>query len=202
MKEIKELFDRWIRHWYSNYDVFDDFLNVAIISVINLNKNNPEYEENEEKYKKIIQKYDWDVEMFSKLLACFVKKMEETKDTLKDWIWEYFMQEVSHGEHWQYFTPDHIAHLCAETTISKLTEEKKSPTYMDCACWSSRMLLQAQRIKRGKSYGTDIDRGCVLMSVFNHLFYWLQGVFTVWNTLMNEMREVFEVIPPFIYHKN
>lgn len=201
MKEIKELFDRWIRHWYSNYDVFDDFLNVAIISVINLNKNNPEYEENEEKYKKIIQKYDWDVEMFSKLLACFVKKMEETKDTLKDWIWEYFMQEVSHGEHWQYFTPDHIAHLCAETTISELTEEKKFPSYMDCACWSSRMLLQAQRIKRGKSYGTDIGRRCVLMSVFNHLFYWLQGVFTVWNTLMNEMREVFEVIPPFIYHK-
>jgi hypothetical protein len=37
--------------------------------------------------------------MFSKILACFVKKMEETQETLKDWIGQYFMEVVSHGEH-------------------------------------------------------------------------------------------------------
>lgn len=201
MKEIKELFERWIKHWYSPTDVFDDFLNVTILSIIDINKTE-EYEENEKTYERIIKKYGGDVEMFSKILACFVKKMEETQETLKDRIGQYFMEVVSHGEHWQFFTPDHIAHLCAETTISKMTEEKKFPSYMDCACGSSRMLLQAQRIKRGKSYGTDIDRRCVLMSVFNHLFYGLIGCFTVWNALMNERREVFEVMPPFIYHKS
>ena len=201
MKEIQKLFRKWLSHWYSPYDVFDDFLNVVILSVINVNINNPEFEENEEKYKKIIDKYNGDIEMFSSLLWCFIDKMEHTKDTLKDRIGEYFMLEVSHGEHGQYFTPDHIANLCAETTISKITEEKEFPSYMDCACGSSRMLLQAQRIKRGKSYGIDIDRRCILMSVFNHLFYGLYWVFTVWNTLANETREVFEVMPPFVYHK-
>lgn len=202
MKEIQKLFWRWLKYGYSPYDVFDDFLDVAIISVINVNRYNPEFEENEKKYETIIKKYDWDVEMFSSLLWCFIDKMEHTKDTLKDRIGEYFMLEVSHGEHGQYFTPDHIAELCARSTITKETQEKEFPSYMDCACWSSRMLLQAQRIKRGKSYWIDIDRRCVLMSVFNHVFYWLHGEFTVWNSLMNERKEVFEVKPPFVYHIN
>lgn len=200
MKEIKELFDKGISHGYSPTDVFDDFLNLTIISIININKNNDEFEENEKTFQRIIKKYDWDMGMFSKILACFVKKMEETKDSFKDWIWEYFMQVVSHGEHGQFFTPDHIANLCSKVALDKL-EESKFPSYMDCACGSSRMLLQAQQVKRGKSYGTDIDRRCVLMSAFNHFFYGLVGQFTVWNTLMNERREVFEVMPPFIYHK-
>jgi hypothetical protein len=37
--------------------------------------------------------------MFSKILACFVNKMEKTKETLKDRIGQYFMEVVSHGEH-------------------------------------------------------------------------------------------------------
>lgn len=196
MKQIKEMFEKWIQHGFSPYDVFDDFLRISVISLINLNKNNPEFEENEKEFQRIAKKYDGDIEMFSKILSCFVDKMETTKETLKDWIWEYFMQEISHGEHGQFFTPDHIAWFIADATI----KEKNFPSYMDCACWSSRLLLQAQRKKRWKSYGVDIDRRCILMSVFNHYFYWLVGEFMVWNALMNEKKEVFEVMPPFIYH--
>lgn len=197
MKEIKELFERGIRHWYSPIDVFNDFLNITIISIININKDNDRFEENEKTYKKIIDKYNWDVEMFSKILACFVDKMEQTKDTFKDWIWEYFMQEITHWEHGQFFTPDHLANLCSDVAINQ--EDKKFPSYMDCACGSWRMLLQAQGKKRGKSYWTDIDRRCILMAVFNHFFYGLVGEFTVWNALTDERKEVYEVMPPFIY---
>lgn len=198
MKQIKELFEKWIQHGFSPYDVFDDFLRISVISLINLNKNNPEFEENEKEFQRIAKKYDGDIEMFSKILSCFVDKMETTKETLKDWIWEYFMQEISHGEHGQFFTPDHIAWFMSKITINP--DEQKTPSYMDCACWSSRTLLQAQRGKRWKSFGVDIDRRCILMSVLNHYFYWLVGWFMVWNTLTNEKKEVFEVIPPFIYH--
>ena len=124
MKQIKELFEKWIQHGFSPYDVFDDFLRISVISLINLNKNNPEFEENEKEFQRIAKKYDGDIEMFSKILSCFVDKMETTKDTLKDWIWEYFMQEISHGEHWQFFTPDHIAWFIADATI----KEKNFPS--------------------------------------------------------------------------
>jgi type I restriction-modification system DNA methylase subunit len=198
MKRIKELFENWIKHGFSHYDVFDDFLNITILSVINLNKWNKEFEENEKDFQRIVKKYNWDIELFSKILACFIDRMQETKETLKDWIWDYFMQEVSHGEHWQFFTPDHIAWFMSKITINQ--EEQQAPSYMDCACWSSRTLLQAQKGKRWKSYWIDIDKRCVLMSVFNHYFYWLRWEFILWNALMNEMKEVFQVLPPFIYH--
>jgi hypothetical protein len=37
--------------------VFDDFLNVTILSIIDINKTE-EYEENEKTYERIIKKYD------------------------------------------------------------------------------------------------------------------------------------------------
>lgn len=191
-------FERWLYQslceWLSMNTAFTTFLEIVIISVLNIN---PMYEwserwkEREERYKMLINTWK-DKTIPATMLSDLVQLMQENHKEKKDIIWEMYENFICQWEHGQFFTPPHIADFMSK--IIEVEEVEAWKSVCDIACWSGKLLMWALRNNpRVNLIGVDIDRRCAMMSCINCLFYGGCGTFLVWNTLCNEYEDWWRV---------
>lgn len=90
----------------------------------------------------------------------------EASANYHDCFGDVFMERISHGEHDQFFTPQHIAELMAEVV------QPEGEGICDMACGSGRLLLGGLKKAREKGYepwiyAADLDRRCCRMALLN-----------------------------------
>lgn len=188
-------FERWLSsslaEWLSMNTAFTTFLEIVIISLLNMNpmiKWSERWNEREERYKMLLNTRK-DKTIPVKMLSDLIQLMQENHKEKKDVIWEMYEDFICQWEHGQFFTPPHIADF-----MSKIVEVEDWKTVCDIACWSGKLLMWALKNNpRINLLWVDIDRRCAMMACINCFFYGGCGVFLVWNTLCNEYEDWWKV---------
>lgn len=154
------------------YDIFKDFLELSTISFSGVfNKN----DEDENRYKDIIQQYKYPEKIAELLHITVMALTQKTHDFLGE---IYMFGEFGNKGTGQFFTPFHISEFMAditlyETDLKSKIEENGFITISDPCCGSGVMFLAASEviIKLGynpqqvmKVCGIDIDPICCYMS--------------------------------------
>jgi type I restriction-modification system DNA methylase subunit len=180
-----KLFERWLSdslaEWISMNTAFTNFLEIVIISVLNINPAiqwTERRKEREERYKHLINtRRDKNIPMT--MLSDLVQLMQENHEEKKDIIWEMYESFICQWEHGQFFTPPHIADFMAK--IIEVEEVESWNSVVDTACGSGKLLMWALRNNpRVNLIWVDIDRRCTMMACINCLFYGGCGTFLVW----------------------
>ena len=187
-------FERWLYQslceWISMNTAFTNFLEIVIISVLNINpiiQWTERRKQREERYKMLIDTWK-DKTIPAKMLSDLVQLMQEHHEEKKDIIWEMYEDFICQWEHGQFFTPPHIADMMAQCI--DIDKELSWNNVVDIACWSWKLLMGALKNNpRINLIWVDIDRRCSMMACINCLFYGWCGYFLVWNTLCNEYED-------------
>lgn len=189
-----------LAEWLSMNTAFTTFLEIVIISVLNVNPAvqwSSRWQEREEKYKRLIDTWK-DKTIPIQMLSDLVQLMQEHHEEKKDIIWEMYESFICQWEHGQFFTPPHIADFMAQ-----VVEVENVPiwdTVIDMTCWSGKLLMWALKNNpRVDLLWMDLDRRCAMMACINCLFYGGCWTFLVWNSLANEFEDGWRVSYGMLY---
>lgn len=186
--------------WLSMNTAFTTFLEIVIISVLNVNpavKWSSRWQEREERYKRLIDTWK-DKTIPSQMLWDLIQLMQEHHEEKKDIIWEMYESFICQWEHGQFFTPPHIADLMAQ--VIEIEKEPSQSNVVDIACGSGKLLMWALKNNpRVCLTWVDIDRRCAMMACINCLFYGGCWTFLVWNSLANEFEDGWRVSYGMLY---
>ena len=123
VKEMAKVFETY-RYSHGVYTAFEDFLELAAITISNsVDKAN--WERREERYMEVIKKYKKDeANTFAKLIALLTMAMEHKPD---DYLGRLFM-ELELYDSWkgQFFTTYDVAELMARMTLSDSVDDIKN----------------------------------------------------------------------------
>jgi hypothetical protein len=161
---------------HGNYNVFFHFVELAALSLANLNETvETVYSEREAQYKEIIKRYSREeIGVFPELLAILTVSLREYPDDILGGIFHAMRLE----NHWkgQFFTPMNICTMMAEMIIGNAKAELEKTgriTIYEPACGSGAMLIGAVRslLRQEIEYqtqvymeATDVDIRCVYMA--------------------------------------
>ena len=110
---------------------------------------------------------------------------------MEDWdepdvLWEFFMNHITFGENWQFFTPTHLCDMMASMTLWANTKPWQS--VYDPACWSGRTLLSALKLQpKIIVTACDLDRRCTKMAAINLFLRGATGRAICMNSLSLEI---------------
>ncbi|OYP28463.1 N-6 DNA methylase [Rhodopirellula sp. MGV] len=173
----------------SRGQAFDDFLTLVRCSLAGQTM--------EEEYLATVRKgYDKGekgkrgIDLIVRAFAELVNAMEETG---QDILGDIFTGGITYGERGQFFTPDGVAQLMADLTLSD-NDNKERRTINDPACGSGRFLLAVAKKHRNCEFiGQDVDHRCAQMTAINLGLNGLYG-WAVWqNTLTLECYRVYKI---------
>ena len=121
-----------------------------------------------------------------------MKAFGEASADYHDCFGEIFMERISHGEHCQFFTPQHIAELMAEVI------QPDGDGILDAACGSGRLLLGGLKRAREKGsepwiYACDLDNRCCRMALLNLCSNGARGEVRNANALTGECFGVWQI---------
>ena len=187
-----------IEYGRNNYDVFQDFLNLAALSFHNVIAKD---EKVEKEYLKIIKQYK-NNKQFSELLAITTMALEEkTQDFLGDIFMSAGFGNVRGG---QFFTPYHLSKMMADITIGdkfkEQIDEKGYFTLSEPCCGAGGMIIALSEVMLEKGYnpqkqmrftGIDIDLKCCQMAYIQTSLLGLRGQIYHGNTITLEMWKKF-----------
>ena len=130
------------------------------------------------------------IDLIVRAFAELVYAMEETG---QDILGDIFTGGITYGERGQFFTPDGVAQLMADLTVSD-SDNKDRRTVNDPACGSGRFLLAVAKKHRNCEFiGQDSDHRCTQMTAINLGLNGLYG-WAVWqNTLTLECFRVYKI---------
>ena len=182
---------------YSNY--FEDWIDLILNSLLTLTDNLQreglieKFKENkldgkyEARYMEIAKRYESDRKIGERPMDYFAKAwgllMKETQEKQKDILGEIYQSRITHGEHGQFFTPEHITDF-----FSELIEPKNNEKINDPCCGSGRMLISAsKKSPDALFFGTDLDSRCAKMAVLNMFIFNLNAEIYWGNSLSHEM---------------
>lgn len=183
------------RRGYSQGNVFSDFLELSLSSLLALmdnmcrdrfvdkltrNKLDGVYNE---RYMEIIRKYNNDGQMGKRSADYFAQAFTvlcaETMEKQKDIIGCVYEERITFGESGQFFTSDHITQM-----MLKMMGGGNTGTVQDPCCGSGRFLISAAKENpEATFYGTDIDKRCAMMTALNMFLLDLNAVITWGNTI-------------------
>ncbi len=125
-----------------------------------------------------------------KAFAVLVNAMDDTK---QDVLGDLFTGAITYGERGQFFTPEAVAQVMAELTVTP-DESEETRTVNDPTCGSGRFLLSvAKKHPNWEFVGQDVDHRCAQMTAINLGLNGLRG-WAVWqNTLSLECFRVYRV---------
>lgn len=185
-------------------DVFFEFLECAVYAFQNsvLDEKSKRFQQLEEKYKNICERYDADIfRRFPHILDCIIQYADKQK-TIKDILGELFEKMDEGNSHLgQFFTTNSIA----ESLISNINPdiEIKKKGYVSVyepSCGSGvNVLAMAKRIK-DKGYNpqrqllilaADVDIRCVMMTYFQCCIWGLPAIVSHKDTLRNKLWDEF-----------
>ena len=186
--------------WLSMNTAFTNFLEIVIISVLNVNpaiKWSERRQQREERYKMLIDTRK-DKTIPVNMLSDLITLMQENHEEKKDIIWEMYENFICQWEHGQFFTPPHIADMMAQCI--EIEKEPAQSNVVDIACGSGKLLMWALKNNpRVSLTWVDIDRRCAMMACINCLFYGGCGTFLVWNALVDEFEDWWRVSYGMLY---
>jgi type I restriction-modification system DNA methylase subunit len=192
---------------YSRSNIFSDWLDLMLSALLSLSDNlkrgnikdggklDGEYEE---RYLKVIQRYKNDggqgtrpADYFAAAYHALLKEIEESNG---DPLGEIYMQEISYGEHGQFFTPLHIAQMMAEIVSAPSKSEPGAQVICDPCCGSGVMLLAAAKEQpEARLVGIDLDERCAKMCALNMSFRGLSADVYHGDSLAGKMETVWMV---------
>lgn len=119
VKEMAKVFESY-RYKHGVHRVFEDFLEIATITISNT-VDLPNWQRREERYMEIIKQYDRDeADTFAKLIAKLTNAMQYKID---DYLGRVFMElELYDSFKGQFFTPISVASLMAKLTAVDAAE--------------------------------------------------------------------------------
>jgi type I restriction-modification system DNA methylase subunit len=174
------------RHELAN--VFNDMLTMAICSFHSTNIESQLQEKdaaNEELYMQIIGRYEKEEinNIFPKILGCLMLNVHE--NPYSDILGEYFMQNITHGQNGQFFTPESICDMMAAMQYDEEVIEYKK--VHDPACGSGRtMLAFAKHQPNNYFFGVDNSNTCAKMTTFNFFLNGMSGEVSWMDSLSME----------------
>lgn len=192
----------------NSYNVFEDFLTLASLSLQNVVAKNKEIEE---QHKQLWLKYN-NNQKFSELLGIITLALDQH---FQDFLGEVFMAAgFGNKRNGQFFTPYHISKLMAEITIDyeqikQDIEEKGYFTMSDPCCGAGSMFiaLAESLLQRGLNpqkvmlfQGIDIDLKCCQMAYIQTSMLGLSGAILHGNTITLEMWKTFITPLSYINH--
>jgi type I restriction-modification system DNA methylase subunit len=153
-KEFRKKIEH-LGHRHDNWRVFEDFCEMAALSLVNAFEQN---ETREKRYLEIVKRYEPDE--VKELAAALGDVVGGLEDNECDFLGQAFML-LELGSHWhgQFFTPYPVSRMIAEMTLQGVGEtiEKNGIVRInEPACGSGGMLIAATHVMR-KS-GIDIAR--------------------------------------------
>lgn len=183
-----------IEYGRNNYDVFQDFLSLASLSLHNVIAQN---EKVEKEYLEIIGRYK-NKKKFAELFVIVTLALE---DKMQDFLGDIFMSagfgNVRGG---QFFTPYHLSKMMSEMILGKSfkeqIEEKGYFTLSEPCCGAGGMIIALSEIMLEKGYnpqkdlrfqGIDIDLKCCQMAYIQTSLLGLRGEILHGNTISLEI---------------
>ncbi|OIN57146.1 N-6 DNA methylase [Arsenicibacter rosenii] len=156
--------------------VFNDLLTLSLCSFhqTNLQSRLTEKDpDNEEMYLKIIDPYQpEEISLFSPIMGLLMLNVQDNPYT--DLLGEYFMQQITHGQNGQFFTPEPVCQMMA--AIQGDPHSIQGKRVLDPACGSGRLMLQFAKLNPDNYFfGADNSITCAKMTVLNFFLNGLRG---------------------------
>lgn len=199
LKKIKNLQGRNDLH-----TVFCDILEISAIEISNqFDIRNPYWENRENRYKDIINKYNDDErklikDIFTDLFI-LLSQMSEPDGIFNDYLGKLYMfSNTSSNKSGQFFTPYSVSKLCAKTIIDKNDKailNHQIITLNEPTCGSGGMILAGVEMLKnlGINYKnrllvvcSDIDKRCVHMTYLQLALAGVPAIILHQNTLTQE----------------
>lgn len=193
---------------YSYSTVFNDFLELILSALLSLTDNmtRPQIMEKllenkldgiyEDSYKAIVNKYPENKSRekgkrpIDYFYSAFRELQAETKEYDKDILGEIFMTQISHGEHGQFFTPEHITNMMAQITGTP----KDGETVSDPCCGSGRFFISMGRLNRNVKFdGIDLSLTCAKMTVLNMWLFDLDADIHCGDSLLMKISQTWRI---------
>jgi len=200
-KEFTKTFEK-LKYCRNSYSIWSDFVTIFACSISNI-VDKRYFDEREEMYLKIINKYNKDEqELFAKLMAKTFIAL--TDNPQQDFLGNIFMSlKLGNGANGQFFTPYHICEFMAKLTIDvenvkQTLKDTGSFSVCDPTCGSGALLIAAvneintvlkdeKSINLGKIVfaGQDIDYVVAMMCYIQLSILDVPGYIKVGNSLAN-----------------
>ena len=192
-----------LSHRHHLWQVWSDFCELSALSIANSVDMGPEHERREQRYLRIMERYEGDEPHQLGQMLGMVTVGLEGMDC--DFLGESFM-ELDLGSQWggQFFTPFELCQAMAKLQVMPSAEqtafERGFITLHDPACGAGAMLIGVARALHdaGLNYQQTMHATCIdVDSTAAHMAYiqlsllHIPAVVVVGNTLTREMRERF-----------
>lgn len=203
-KEVWKELEKIIAFGYSAGDVFNDWLDIILYSLLSLTESGKKIfekkicgkaiDEYEKKYLEIVKKYNNDAQKGERPIDYFsnawVLLMKETEEKRKDIIGQIYQDRITYGEGGQFFTPEHII----EAMVAMVNPKKKEKVNDPC-CGSGRMLISSfKKNKDVELFGTDLDKRCAKMAAINMWMFNCNALIKWGNSLSNETYQIWKIL--------
>ena len=189
---IRELARRYDRH-----EVFNDFCEIAAITLRQVFERNPA---NEERYLKLIRRYEPEEhDKFARLLALTAQALTEKP---RDFLGECFHELEMHNQYkGQFFTPFDVSRMMAKMSLAGFEERIRRHGFIELnepTCGSGGMVIAAVEEVKAAGFNPvhvffavaqDIDRKCCNMTYIQLSLLAVPAAVIWGNTLLVECRE-------------
>jgi hypothetical protein len=186
MKEILQQLEQILRHGYSPFTVFNDWLDLMLYA---LQRDDEHYLEIVRRYKNDQKEGEREIDYFCKAFALLQIEMQKTNDDILGQVYMEWNQSTKLRG--QFFTPKHVASMMAKMLNPK-------GRILDPCCGSGVLLIEAIKTMDNESLdnsvlvGQDIDLTCVKMCALNLMFFNVDG-YVVWgDSLAMECKKVYQ----------
>lgn len=141
-KEFLQIFNKLTYH-HRSWDIWRDFVIMFACSLSNP-ADKARYDEREERYLRIIKKYNKEEQnMFSELAAHTVMALENNPE--QDFLGSIFMElNLGNESGGQFFTPYHVCQLMAAVAMGDVVSQVEKDGYItinDCCCGAGATLI-------------------------------------------------------------
>lgn len=191
-KGIRELARRYDRH-----EVFNDFCEIAAITLRQVFERNPA---NEERYLKLIRRYEPEEQkQFARLLALTAQALTEKP---RDFLGECFHELELHNQYkGQFFTPFDVSRMMAKMSLAGFEERIRRHGFIELnepTCGSGGMVIAAVEEVKAAGFNPvhvffavaqDIDRKCCNMTYIQLSLLAVPAAVIWGDTLILECRE-------------
>ena len=157
---------------YDRHEVFNDFCEIAAITLRQVFERNPA---NEERYLKLIRRYEPEEQkQFARLLALTAQALTEKP---RDFLGECFHELEMHNQYkGQFFTPFDVSRMMAKMSLAGFEEKIRAAGFIELnepTCGSGGMVIAAVEEVKAAGFNPvhvffavaqDIDRKCCNMT--------------------------------------
>jgi len=196
LKSIRKYLTLICSYGHRQSQVFTDWIELMFWS---FQRRDPEYLKVMNRYNNDQKENTRPADYFSFALGELLSHMKLTNEETLGYLYMEFSAFKGTG---QFFTPPVLTDLMAKLTIS---DTELNGNILDPACGAGGSLIaccknmSCKNVDKSCFYGQDIDFTCIQMTALNLMFFNLNGVVILGNTLKLEAQKVFLTKRSYLY---